>query len=244
MILIIGTNEDDIFYFQNRMKITEKSTIATRFPYYVGTFAGKEICLTYTGYSNIASSTVASYMIAKYRPYIVICVGTVTAFSENLKQSDLFIAERVYLGDIDFTALGGENVRYGQIKEMPAFYSSEDDYIKLIETINSRTENLHIGRGPLISTNVFFKNREKANLLLHSNFAHIESTTAFDTESGGIITACYIHEVPWLLLKSVNYEIGKDTQLLSATRVGIEAQPHIGNLIETLLEELVHSFDS
>jgi len=243
MILIIGTTEDDIFYFMNRMKITEKNTIATKFPYYVGTFAGKDICLAYTGYSNIASAVVASYMIDRYKPYIVICVGTVSGYSENLHQSELFIAERVYLGDIDFTPLGG-NVRYGQIKEMPAFFSSEDDYVKLIETINSRTENLRIGRGPLISTNVFFKNRKKANELLNSNFAYIESTTAFDTESGGIIAACYIHEVPWLLLKAVNYEIGHDEQLLSSLRVGIEAQPHIGSLIETLLEELVHSFDN
>lgn len=243
MILIIGTTEDDIFYFKNRMKITEKSTIASKYPYYVGTFAGKDICLAYSGYSNIASAVVASAMIARHHPYIVICVGTVSAFSENLHQSELFIAERVYLGDIDFTPLGG-GTRYGQIKEMPAFYSSEEDYIKLIETINSRTENLHIGRGPLISTNVFFKNRKKANELLNSNFAHIESTTAFDTEAGGVITACYVHEVPWLLLKAVSYQIGRDEQLLSALRVGIEAQPHIGNLIETLLEELVHSFDN
>jgi hypothetical protein len=49
---------------------------------------------------------------------------------------------------------------------------------------------------------------------------------------------------PWLLLKAVNYQIGKDEQLLSSLRIGIEAQPYIGNLIETLLEELVHSFDN
>ena len=60
MILIIGTTEDDIFYFKNRMKITEKSTIASKYPYYVGTFAGKDICLAYSGYSNIASAVVAS----------------------------------------------------------------------------------------------------------------------------------------------------------------------------------------
>lgn len=59
-----------------------------------------------------------------------------------------------------------------------------------------------------------------------------------------MITACYVHEAPWLLLKAVNYQIGKDEQLLSSLRIGIEAQPYIGNLIETLLEELVHSFDN
>ncbi|HOC81239.1 MAG TPA: hypothetical protein PKK21_05145, partial [Bacilli bacterium] len=63
MILIIGTTEDDIFYFKNRMRITEENKIVTRYPHYVGTFAGKDICLAYSGYSNVASAVVASYMI-------------------------------------------------------------------------------------------------------------------------------------------------------------------------------------
>ncbi|MFA7020847.1 MAG: hypothetical protein WC215_04775, partial [Bacilli bacterium] len=78
MILIIGTTEDDIFYFKNRMKIIEKNKIASKYPYYVGTFAGKDICLAYSGYSNIASAVVAGFMISKYKPYIVVCVGTVS----------------------------------------------------------------------------------------------------------------------------------------------------------------------
>jgi hypothetical protein len=41
MILIIGTTEDDIFYFKNRMRITEENKIVTRYPHYVGTFPAK-----------------------------------------------------------------------------------------------------------------------------------------------------------------------------------------------------------
>ena len=45
------------------------------------------------GYSNITSAIVTSFMISKYKPYIVISVGA-TSISPNLHQGDLFIAER------------------------------------------------------------------------------------------------------------------------------------------------------
>lgn len=241
MILIIGTTQDDILYFKNRLKISEENKIAMKHPYYVGSFAGKNVCLAHTGYSNIASAIITSFMITKYKPYIVISVGSVASISPNLHQGDLFIAERLHLGDMDLTALG--NAKYGQIKDLPVFYSSEDDYIRLIQTLNSRTENLNIGRGPLVSVNTFHTNQKAANELIKKNFSHIENKIALDTESGGVVSACFIHDVPWLLLKAVTYEVGKDNQLLSALRIGLEAQPHIGSLIETLLEELVHSFD-
>lgn len=241
MILIIGTTEDDILYFKNRMKINEKNKIAMKHPYYVGSFAGKNVCLVHTGYSNVASAIITSFMITKYKPYIVISVGSVSSISPNLKQGDLFIAERLHLGDIDLTPLG--KVKYGQIIDLPIFYSSEDDYIRLIQTLNSRTENLNIGRGPLVSTNTFHTNVKLANELIKQNFAHVENKIALDTESGGVVTACFIHDVPWLLLKVVTYEVGQAKQLISSARIGVEAQPHIGSLIETLLEELVHSFD-
>jgi nucleoside phosphorylase len=65
---------------------------------------------------------------------------------------------------------------------------------------------------------------------------------AFDTEAGGIVTACGMYEVPWLLLKVINYHVGDEIEFISAPRISVEAQPHIGFIVEALLEELVHSF--
>ncbi|MDD2398669.1 MAG: 5'-methylthioadenosine/S-adenosylhomocysteine nucleosidase [Bacilli bacterium] len=242
MILIIGTTPDDIIYYKNRMRIKEQGLISANYPYYVGRLANKDVCLTYTGYSNIASGVIAGYMIEKFSPYIVIITGAASTINLKAKQSDLFIAEKIYLGDVDLTSLA--DVRYGQIENLPPFYSSDEDYIRMIETINSKTENRHLLRGPLISTNVFFNEEKKAEKVLKDQFGNIESMTAFDTEAGGIVTACGIYSVPWLLLKVINYHVGDEMEFISSPRISVEAQPQIGYIIETLLLELVHSFNN
>lgn len=240
MILIIGTTEDDILYFKNRMRIMENGKIANKYPYFVGRMANKDVCLTYTGYSNLQSSVITGYMLEKFNPYIVIITGAVSTLNKRAQQKDLFIAERIYLGDVDFTSL--DNLKFGQINNLPPFYSSDEDYIKMLEIINSKTENINLLRGPLISTNKYFNNRKEAEANLSKNFASIESMLAFDTEAGGIVTACGMYDVPWLLLKVINYHVGDEIEFISAPRISVEAQPHIGYIVETLLEELVHSF--
>lgn len=240
MILIIGTTEDDIIYYKNRMRVKTEGKIANKYPYFVGRMANKDVCLTYTGYSNLASGVVTSFMLEKFTPYIVIITGAASTLNKKAKQGDLFVTERIYLGDVDLTSI--DDLKFGQIKNLPPFFSSDEDYIKMVETINSRTENLHLLRGPLVSTNKYFNDKKTAELAINKNFGNIESMLAFDTEAGGIVTACGIYDVPFLMLKVINYHIGDEMEFISSPRVSVEAQPHIGNIIEVLLEELVHSF--
>ena len=241
MILIIGTTQDDIIYYKNRMRIKEEGKISANYPYYVGRLANKDVCLTYTGFSNLASGVVTSYMLAKFNPYIVIITGAASTLNAKAKQSDLFIAEKIFLGDVDLRSF--DDVKYGQIKNLPPFFSSDEDYIKMIETINSKTENLHLLRGPLISTNTFYNDDKIANSVIKEHFGNIESMTAFDTEAGGIAVACGVYDVPILLLKVINYHVGNEVEFISGPRISVQAQPHIGYIIENLLEELVHSFN-
>lgn len=241
MILIIGTTKDDILYYMNRMRIKEEGKIAPLYPYYVGKLANKDVCLTYTGYSNISSAVIASYMIEKFTPYLVLMTGAVSTLNPKAKQSDLFLAEKIYLGDVDFTSY--EGLKYGQIKDLPPFFSSDEDYIRMIETINSKTENRHLLRGPLISTNIFFHDEKFATKIIKERYGNIETMTVFDTEAGGIAAACAIYSVPFLLLKVVNYHVGNDLEFISGPRISVEAQPHIGYIIEALLEELIHAFN-
>ncbi|HOA11333.1 MAG TPA: hypothetical protein PKO14_02845, partial [Bacilli bacterium] len=103
MILLLGTTPDDILYIKNRMIMKEKGAVnKDEHFYFVGEYGGKEICMTYTGHSNIMSAVLTSYMIRKFNPYLVISIGSAQSASSNLNQGDLFIAERVYIADLDY----------------------------------------------------------------------------------------------------------------------------------------------
>lgn len=236
MILLLGTTPDDIIYFKNRMKVTSKGTISNGHPYYIGTFANKEIALTYTGNSNLMSAVIASIMIKTHEPYLVIAIGSLYSASPKLKQGDLFIAERLYMGDVDYASF--EDLYFSQALHMSSYYTTDDQYIKYIEILNSQSHNVTLVRGPLISMNRFFVRLDEAQKVIDAQDNFLGGATAFDTEAGGIVAACNFYQVPWLLLKAVSYEIGNDSQVISFVRKGLEAQPSLGNLIELLFNFL------
>ncbi|OQC50074.1 MAG: 5'-methylthioadenosine/S-adenosylhomocysteine nucleosidase [Tenericutes bacterium ADurb.Bin024] len=233
MILLLGTTPDDILYIKNRMIMKEKGAVnKDEHFYYVGEYGGKEICMTYTGHSNIMSAVLTSYMIRKFNPYLVISIGSAQSASANLNQGDLFIAERVYIADLDYGNYTTLPLR--DTIHMHPYYVSEEVYIKHFELLNSETGNYKLVRGPVISVNNFVKDKAEAEKIIARQENYIEGATVFDTEMGGIVACCKFYGVPWLYLRSVNYEIGKEEQLISFVRKGVEAQPRIGALVEQL----------
>lgn len=241
MILLVGTTPDDILYYKNRMKITKKAEIHPGHPYYLGRFANKDIALTYTGNSNLMSAVISSYMIKTYEPYVVIAIGSLYSASQKLKQGDLFIAERLYMGDVDYASF--EDLHFAQALHMQSYYTTEEEYIKYIEILNSQSHNLTLVRGPLISMNKFYVDFDAAQKVVKKQESFLGGAVAFDTEAGGIVAACNFFQTPWLLLKSISYEIGNDKQVISFVRKGLEMQPHIGHLIELLFNFLNTSLE-
>lgn len=232
MIVILGTTPDDILFIRNKMTLKEKGALKGSHFYYVGVYAGKDVALTYTGNSNFMSGVIASYMIRKFDPYLVLSLGSCSSASEGLNQGDLFIAERVYLGDFDFNSF--ENRMFTSALNMLSYYVTEDSYLRYVERLNSASGNFTLVRGPVISVNKFYIDKEEANQVIASQENYLGGKTAFDTEMGAIVTCCRFFQVPWLFLKSINYEIGRNEQLLSHVRKGVEAQPRIGELVEQL----------
>lgn len=241
MILLLGTTPDDILYIKNRMKMKEKGALKGQHFYYVGTYAGKEICMTHTGNSNLMSAVIASYMIRKFDPYLVIAIGSCSSASEGLNQGDLFIAERVYIGTLDYNSFA--NRAFTEALNMDAYYVTEDTYLRHVERLNSAGANYKLVRGPLLSVGKFYTDLDEVKTLIENQENFLGGRVAVDTEMGGIVTCARFYQVPWLLIKSINYEIGKNDQLISHVRKGVEAQPRIGELVEQLFGFLSTSLE-
>lgn len=237
MILILGATDDDILYFRTKMDMAAVHKIAGKTEVFIGKYSGKEVAVTTTGLSNSLSTMITGLCIEKYHPYFVLNVGSLHAFDENLKQGDLYMADRIYLGGVDFTPWGN-GTKYGQIPAMPQFFLSEDDYLLLIETIAKKMTNKSLARGFVMSTNKFYTDRVKATSLINHHYAYVDGIDAFDTELGGIALACRAFDIPWIALKSISYVIGHKDELLNFIRKGLETEPLIGNIISTLFQEL------
>jgi nucleoside phosphorylase len=109
-------------------------------------------------------------LIEKYQPYLVFNVGMVYSFSSQLRQGDIFIAERYYFSDVDFSSLKGTH--FGQIPSLPAFYVADsalneeaehDSYLTSDRYVNAAISFLAIissiskDRSRVWSPNVIFR---------------------------------------------------------------------------------------
>lgn len=237
MILILGSCEDDILYFVNRMTVTGIEELAHRVKVYLGEFSRQQVVVTHTGNTMMMASLTAGVLLDKYRPYLVVNVGNAHSISEKLAQGDLFLAERVYLGNVDLSPMGGK-IKFGQVPGGTLFTHSEDMCLNIIEMHNNREANKKIVRGFILSCNQMQIDRDETRNLIKKRFQALDEIIAMDTEVGGVAVACQFFDVPLVCLKSINYEVGNKSQFISRERIGVEMTPIIGNLVGHLFMEL------
>lgn len=233
MIAFIGTTEDDILYFKTKMVLQKEETVFDSIHVYIGVLAKKDICVVATGYSLEVSACITTAILDKYDPYLVFNIGSVHSFEKQLKQGDIFLAERVYMADIDLTPVGRLN--YGEVPELPPFYISENSLLNEIESQSVTISNKYLVRGSLLCSNKFFTKSEEIEPLMKEHFLNSGNLIATDTESGGVALACSLKNVPYVCLKSVSYEMDQESQLINHIRKGLEVQPIIGKIITKLL---------
>jgi len=237
MILIIGSTPDDIIYFVNRMHIASEETLANRTKVYVGEFSRQQIVVSHTGNTMMMASLMTGILIEKYHPYLVINVGYAHSISPLIKQGELFLAKRVYLGQVDLTPIGGK-LKFGQVPGASLFAHSEDMCLNILEMHNNREANVKIVRGFIMSSNLMMTDIDSTKKFVKEHYQGFENIIAVDTEAGGVAVACQFFDVPIVCLKAVTYEVGNKEQFVARERIGVEMTPIIGNLVGHLFTEL------
>ncbi len=237
MILILGSSEDDILYFVNRMHVTATEEFAHRTKAHVGEFARQQIVVSHTGNTMMMSSLMAGILIEKYHPYLVVNVGHAYSISPLLKQGDLFLAERVYLGQVDLTPISGK-LRFGQVPGASLFTHSEDMCLNILEMHNNREANKKMVRGFIVTSNQLMTTIDDVKGLIGKHYKTVNGIIATDTEVGGIAVACQFFDVPLVCLKAITYEVGNQEQFVTRERIGVEMTPIVGNLVGHLFMEL------
>jgi len=235
MIAILGATDDDILYFRTKMILKEKVKIYGDIEAYLGSFSNDECVVCALGYSSYRSSLITAIIISRFEPYLVFNVGTALSFSPKLKQGDLFIADRYYLADVDYTS--SYQGSFGQIPDMPLFYIGDTNLNGKAEAGAYALTSRYVLRGYLMSGERFTFDEKDYSDFVKSHFITEEGLCAYDTTSGGIALACYLAQVSLLTIKAVSYQAGKDEQRLSYIRKGLEVMPTIGKLITKLLIE-------
>ena len=168
MIAIIGVTQDDVLYFKTKMTLEEQGTLFGDILYYKGSLSKQAVVVVAVGESCYLSTIATSMIIARFEPYLIFNIGSVSAISAQLKQGDIFIPDRYYFDQVDFTSnLLGE---YGQIPGHGAFIVADGDLNSTVESTSYLLTNRYVQRGYMMASNYLAQSAEGHKDALKSSF--------------------------------------------------------------------------
>lgn len=234
MIAILGETEDEILYFKSRMDLEETITLFGNFKVYKGKLSQEDAVVAATGSTNYLSAMRTSLLLKSFEPYLVINVGSVFSFSSQLRQGDIFLAERYYFSDVDFTARG---YKFGEIPAKVPFFVADTSLNGVAEKLAFLVSDRYVQRGYLLSGNAFVDSDGILEKVVGAHYLSDEGLMAYDNISGGIALACQEASVALLSIKGVARQLGKEDQDINYTRKGLEIMLTIGQIVAKFLLE-------
>ena len=236
MILIVGSSNDDILYFESILKNKKEFTVLNQFTAYSGEIFNQKVMLLKDMYSSYLSASVVSHVIEKYMVILVIYVGEVQSFTDSLNVGDICICRQSVICDVNVSDV--TNVSKGQI---PGFQQSFLSNAEITEAIYSALENRTSAPHRLctyISTNYHPEDREKMNAVSNNGMIFgIAGEVVLSSEIGGIAIASKLHDVPYAAVAVVGRKIGFKSGIQEYLNV-LEQYTNIGKAVISIIGDI------
>ena len=236
MILIVGSSNDDILYFESILKNKKEISVLNQFTAYSGEIFNQKVMLLKDMYSSYLSAAVISHVIEKFMVILVIYVGEVQSFTDSLNVGDICICRQTVICDVNVSDV--TNVSKGQI---PGFQQSFLANAEITEAINSSLENRTSVPHRLctfIATNYHPEDKDKMEAVTNNNMVFgIAGEVVLSSEIGGIAIASKLHDVPYASVAVVGRKIGYKSGIQEYLNV-LEQYTNIGKVVISLIGDI------
>lgn len=212
MILIIGSNHDDVLYFENLIKDPTEEKILRRYHVLKGTIANKEVIILQDVYTSVVSSMLTSYLIDKYHIMCIFVVGRCEALTENLECGDVVVGDSTMFADVDLIS----KIKGKKLGQIPGYDISFKPSLRLINNMNACLDEILTGKhynASFVSTSFFRENKEVVDFDANKHVSSISKHVVLDGETGGVAIACFEHDIPYVAVKVVEAKLGEYTSL-------------------------------
>jgi len=237
MILIIGSNHDDVLYYHSIIKYPEDVTILKDYHAVVGTIFNSKVMIIEDVYTSYLSSTLAMYIVQKYFVSAIFCVGKCEAVSDNLKEGHIAVSNRVMFGDLDQIEKVKGTV-LGQIPNLPKEYPANPQLLTTLNASLGRIANgnhfdcLFFSSSAYCQDKHIMKNISKDEKLISSR-----DDIVIDGESAGIALVSYLCDVPFITVKVVEGKAGVKLELNSYLNI-LRQYAVIGKAVVSCIGEI------
>ena len=237
MILIVGSNHDDVIYFQSALKDAKEEIILNKYRAYVGSILNQNVMVLQDVYTSYVSSALLTHIIEKYFVLMVFCVGTCFAQNKALKVGDIAISEMATFGDIDQIRMI-KGTELGQIPGYPQLFYANKELIKnMEEALNSVGSNNFILTTFMNSS--YYRRDEQLieELSLEDSIANRNKNTVVDGVTTGVALAAHLFNIPFISVKVIEGQAGQKTSIDSYMKI-LEQFSVIGKAVTVCIGEI------
>ncbi len=236
MIMIIGSQHDDILYFESVITNKKEELIMGKFKVTIGTIFNQEVMLVDQVKTNYLSSALTLYLIEKYFVILVLVVGRCIAYRKDLKPLDIVISKRVILGDVD--QVNEDNVKYGQVPGFEQVFDASEDVVSYLENAFEKRTFSSVKEANFVSTSVDY--HKPGQIYDIEEFDHIlgfDTNVVFDTNTGGVAISCALTKVPFVSIKVVERYLDKNSDVNTYLKA-MKEYVNIGKAVVTCIGDI------
>ena len=236
MILIIGSQHDDILYFESVMSNKKTEIVLGKYQVTIGTIFNQGVVLVDEVKTNYVSSALVLHLIEKYFVFLIFNVGRCVAFTHDIKPMDIVISKRVIAGDVD--QVDEDNVKFGQIPGFEQVFISQDDIIGYLRDAFEKRTYSNIKIGNYVSTSVDYHRVEQVNHLKEGeHLLGFSNNIVFDSNSAGIALAAELKKVAFVSAKVVERYIDSKKDIHTNLKA-LKEYTNIGKAVVTCIGDI------
>ena len=154
-----------------------------------GGVPGHELVLERCGMGKVNAAVVATELIAREHPDLVISTGVAGSTSHSVHTGDFVVSREIVFHDAWF----GEGNEYGQVQDLPARFSAPESLVQKAAALGAIP-------GLITSGDKFIEDSKDVEFIL----SHFPDSLAVDMESGALAQTCYLKGVPFISIRLIS----------------------------------------
>ena len=239
MILIVGSQHDDILYFESVMSNKKQELILGQYPVTIGTIFNQGVVLVDQVKTNYVSSAVVLYLIEKYFIFLIFNVGRCVAFTRDIKPLEIAISKKVVAGDVD--QVDEDNVKYAQIPGFDQAFVTQDDIIGYLTDAFEKRTYSKTKVSNYISTSVDYHRSQQVDHLKEcEHLLGFANNVVFDNNSAGLALAASLKKVAFISVKVVERYIDGQKDIHTYLKA-LKEYTNIGKAVVTCIGDIGHN---
>ena len=239
MILIVGSQHDDILYFESVMSNKKQEVILGQYPVTIGTIFNQGVVLVDQVKTNYVSSALVLHLIEKYFIFLIFNVGRCVAYSHDIKPLEIAISARIVAGDVD--QISEDNVKFGQIPGFEQVFNCPKDVISYLSDAFEKRTYSKTKQSNYVSTSVEYHRANQVDHLKEcEHLLGFANNIVLDSNSAGVALAASLKKVAYVSVKVVERYIDGNKDINTYLKA-LKEYTNVGKAVVTCIGDIGHN---